>query len=325
MASIRKRNNRWEVRVRRRGYPTQTKTFTHKSSAQIWAKETELDLETAHLKSAPFTKSPTLAAAVERYLSETIVRHKGARSAVYRLRRITEELGGDRSIAEITELDISAYRNKRLSLVTAGSVRRELVLISGLFQTARNEWGLRGLRNPVGGIKMPPDSPSRSRRLNPCEKELLITESKGVPHLHLAIQLALQTGMRQSEILKLSYADLDFDRHLILVKDTKNGDDRIIPMAGDIEALLRPSYAENSPIFRISQSGLQQAFRKLIKRCELKDLRFHDLRHEALSSFFEAGLSLPEVKLLSGHRTVDQLMRYSHAHMTEIKRKLALQ
>ena len=180
MASIRKRNNRWEVRVRRRGYPTQTKTFTHKSSAQIWAKETELDLETAHLKSAPFTKSPTLAAAVERYLSETIVRHKGARSAVYRLRRITEKLGGDRSIAEITELDISAYRNKRLSLVTAGSVRRELVLISGLFQTARNEWGLRGLRNPVGGIKMPPDSPSRNRRLNPCEKKLLITESKGV-------------------------------------------------------------------------------------------------------------------------------------------------
>ena len=74
MASIRKRNNRWEARVRRRGYPTQTKTFTHKTSAQLWAKETELDLETAHLKSVHFAKSPTLAVAVERYLSETIAR-----------------------------------------------------------------------------------------------------------------------------------------------------------------------------------------------------------------------------------------------------------
>ena len=60
MASIRKRNNRWEARVRRRGYPTHTKTFTHKSSAQVWAKETELDLETAHLKSVHFAKSPSL-------------------------------------------------------------------------------------------------------------------------------------------------------------------------------------------------------------------------------------------------------------------------
>lgn len=139
MASIRKRNNCWEVRVRRRGYPTQTKTFTLKSSAQVSAKETELDLETDHLKSVHFAKSPTLEAAVDRYLSEKIVRHKSAKSAAYRLSQITEELDEDRFIADITELDISAYHNKRLSLVTAGSLRRQLVLISGLFQTARNE------------------------------------------------------------------------------------------------------------------------------------------------------------------------------------------
>ena len=93
MASIRKRNSRWEARVRRRGCPTQTKTFTHKSSAQLWAKETELDLETAHLKSVHFAKSPTLAVAVERYLSETIVRHKGARSAAPILLQCSTYLG----------------------------------------------------------------------------------------------------------------------------------------------------------------------------------------------------------------------------------------
>ena len=72
----------------------------------------------------------------------------------------------------------------------------------------------------------------------------------------------------------------------------------------------------------LTRSGLQQAFRRLTRKLNIENLRFHDLRHEALSHFFELGLSVPEVQLISGHKTVDQLMRYSHARMFEIKNKL---
>ena len=72
----------------------------------------------------------------------------------------------------------------------------------------------------------------------------------------------------------------------------------------------------------LRDQGLQQAFRRLINRLNIKSLRFHDLRHEALSHFFELGLSVPEVQLISGHKTVDQLMRYSHARVSEIRDKL---
>jgi integrase len=75
-------------------------------------------------------------------------------------------------------------------------------------------------------------------------------------------------------------------------------------------------------LFAITSSGLQHAFKRLVRQLQMHDLRFHDLRHEAISSFFEMGLSVPEVQLMSGHRTLDQLMRYSHARIEEIKRKV---
>ena len=85
MASIRKRNNRWEARVRRSGYPTQTKTFTHKSSAQTWAREAELALEQGQLTCRPQLLSMTLEEAVERYLAEVSIHHKGHDVERYRL------------------------------------------------------------------------------------------------------------------------------------------------------------------------------------------------------------------------------------------------
>ena len=75
-------------------------------------------------------------------------------------------------------------------------------------------------------------------------------------------------------------------------------------------------------LLAITSSGLQHAFKRLVTQLQMHGLRFHDLRHEAISSFFEMGLSVPEVQLMSGHRTLDQLMRYSHARIEEIKRKV---
>ena len=141
MASIRKRNNRWEVRVRRGGYPTQTKTFTHKSSAQTWAREAELALEQGQLTCRPQLLSMTLEEAVERYLAEVSIHHKGHDVERYRLLWLLERLGRTRSLASITSKDIATLKTDRLQRVSSGAVRRELNLLSSLFETAKNEWG----------------------------------------------------------------------------------------------------------------------------------------------------------------------------------------
>lgn len=324
MASIRNRNNRWEVRVRRSGKPTQTKTFTLKSDALQWAREAEIALEKGELLQKPKVSPITLEGAVKRYLEEVAIHHKGITSERYRLGAMVKRLGKTKPITTITSKDIATYKVERQKEVTSASVRRELNLLSSIFETATNEWGIITLINPVTAVKRPSDSVARDRRLTPTEKEQLLSESlkKGSHQLYLAILIGLNTGMRQGEILKLKWNDIDFVRNQITVRDTKNGSNRVIVLSSVLRGALANAQQTHETLFTITASGLQQAFRKLTTRLQICNLRFHDLRHEAISSFFEMGLTVPEVQLMSGHRTLDQLMRYSHASIEQIKQKV---
>lgn len=325
MASIRKRNNRWEVRVRRSGYPTQTKTFTHKSSAQTWARKAELALEQGKLTCHPHRLSMTLEEAVQRYLAEVSIYHKGHDVERYRLLSLLKRLGHTRSLAAITSRDIAILKTHRLQRVSPGAVRRELNLLSSLFETAKNEWGENNLSNPVRAVKRPTDSAARDRRLTPAERHGLLSEAAKLENsqIHLAILIALETAMRQGEILKLRWDDVDVDRGVISIRDAKNGHNRKVVISDRLAEHLAIIKRIDNALFSVSASGLQQAFRKLTRQLQMHDLRFHDLRHEAISAFFELGLTVPEVQLMSGHRTLDQLMRYSHAQVAEIKRKVS--
>ena len=324
MASLRKRNNRWEVRVRRTGQPTQTKTFTLKSDAQQWAREAEIALEKGELLKKPKCSPITLEGAVKRYLEEVAIHHKGVASERYRLWAMVNRLGKAKPLTAITSKNIASYKVERQKEVTSASVRRELNLLSSLFETAKNEWGIIALNNPVTAIKRPSDSVARDRRLTPTEKKQLSSESlrTGSQELHLAILIALNTGMRQGEILKLKWDDIDFGRNQIIVRDTKNGSNRVIVLSSTLKNELLNVRQSSEKLFTITASGLQKSFRKLTTRLQIRNLRFHDLRHEAISSFFEIGLSVPEVQLMSGHRTLDQLMRYSHSSLQNIQTKL---
>lgn len=324
MASIRKRNNRWEVRVRRIGYPTQTKTFTHKSSAQTWAREAELALEQGKLTCRPQRLSMTLEEAVQRYLAEVSIHHKGHDAERYRLMNLLERLGRTRLLAAITSKDIATLKTERLQRVSSGAVRRELNLLSSLFETAKNEWAATSLGNPVRAVKRPKDSVSRDRRLTLTERHQLLSKAARLANIqpYLAILIALETGMRQGEILKLQWDDIDLGRDIISVRDAKNGHNRQVVMSDRLAAHLATVQRTNDAVFQITSSGLQQAFRKLTRRLQMYDLRFHDLRHEAISTFFERGLTVPEVQLMSGRRTLDQLMRYAHATSQAVKSKI---
>ena len=324
MASLRKRNSRWEVRVRRLGQPTQTKTFTLKSDAQQWARKAEIALEKGELLRKPKFSPIKLEDAVGRYLEEVAIHHKGLASERYRLCAMVKRLGKTKPINTITSKDVASYKVERQKEVTSASVRRELNILSSLFQTAKNEWGMTALNNPLTAVKRPSDSVARDRRLTPIEKEQLLSESLKVDNrqLYLAILIALNTGMRQGEILKLKWGDVDCVRNQITVRDTKNGSNRIIVLSTALKSALMTAKNTDETILAITASGLQQAFRKLTKRLQIRNIRFHDLRHEAISSFFEMGLSVPEVQLMSGHRTLDQLMRYSHANIEMIKQKV---
>ena len=130
------------------------------------------------------------------------------------------------------------------------------------------------------------------------------------------INLAIETGMRRGEILSIKTQNLM--ENYIWLPDSKNGYPRKIPLSNKAKNILKESVLP----FPISPNAVRLCWSRMIKRSGIQDLHFHDLRHEAISRFFEKGLSIPEVSLISGHKDVRQLMRYTHIKPENVARKI---
>ena len=135
------------------------------------------------------------------------------------------------------------------------------------------------------------------------------------------IEFAIETGMRRSEILKLKWCDINCHTGFASLFDTKNGEDRKVPLTKRCIEVLNQLPRSHEHVFPISATCLHQAWQRAVKRADIKDLRFHDLRHEAVSRFFEMGMSVPEVALISGHKDVKQLFRYTHLNPENVFKK----
>ena len=104
---------------------------------------------------------------------------------------------------------------------------------------------------------------------------------------------------------------------------TKNGSGRRVPLTDRAVQILTSLRREGGLVFPVTSKALQIAWRRLARRAGIEDLRFHDLRHEAISRLFERGLNVPEVAVMSGHRDPRMLFRYTHPRPEDIARKLA--
>ena len=176
-----------------------------------------------------------------------------------------------------------------------------------------NEWELILSANPVDRVKMPPSSPARTRRLEDGEFEQLEEAAKQTknPHIWPIVVFAIETGMRRGEILGLRWEHVDLDRRIAYLPLTKNGSSREVPLSTKAAQVLTGQRQHNdtpSP-FPVTANGFRLAWGRLRSRTGLSDLHFHDLRHEAISRFFELGLNIPEVAVISGHKDPRMLFR----------------
>ena len=189
-----------------------------------------------------------------------------------------------------------------------------------------NEWGLMLSANPVDRVKMPPSSPARNRRLEEGEFERLEEASKQTknPHIWPIIVFAIETGMRRGEILGLRWEHVDLDRRIAFLPLTKNGSSREVPLSTKAaQVLARQRQRNDTPSpFPVTPNGFRLAWDRLGSRAGLSDLRFHDLRHEAISRFFELGLNIPEVAVISGHKDPRMLFRYTHLRAVDLVNRL---
>ena len=328
MATITKRGTGWFAQVRRKGYPAQHKTFRLKADAQAWARKQEGVIDAgASWDGALSLKETTLRAILDRYMAEVTPTKRSSYSEKLRLEKLQRDPLCDLDLASLRPHAIASYRDRRLVTVKPGTIRRELSLLHHALDIARREWGYPIVVNPVSLVTAPPLNNARDRRLKAGELEQL-DQAMDATRNHLVrpiVLFAIESALRRAEIVNLEWRNVDLERRTAHVPWSKTGKARTIPLTDGALAILRQRLAERDKedrVFPTTVMALRLAWERLRRRAGLGDLRFHDLRHEAISRFCELGLSLAEVAVISGHRDYRMLARYTHLQPIDLAMKL---
>ncbi len=330
----------WKAVIRKIGWPTTAKTFRTKRDAEDWARRTEDEMvRGVYLSRAPSEKL-TVSAALKRYMEEVSATKKATTQRSEKFTRShLEAFFGKYSMAAVSADLVAKYRDERLVAGKSNNtVRIELAMLGHLFRVAIQEWGLGLTFNPVANIRKPSPGAGRNRRLSPEEQQRLFDAvgAHSNPMLGWVVRLAVETGMRSSEITGLRRSQIDVDRRIVTLRDTKNGTARTVPLtraAADIlrAALDNPIRPIDTDLIFFGEPGrdgrrkpyvFQKLWAGIVRELGFADLHFHDLRHEAVSRLVEAGFSDQEVAAISGHKSMQMLKRYTHLRSEELVTKL---
>ena len=327
MASIRRREDRWQVQVRRKGSLAATRSFTLKVDAEAWAREVELSIDRHGL---PIPKrqlqAMTLGTLLNRYLIEITPRKKSHIKETYRIKRLLKTELASLSLAHLRPHHIAVFRDRRLLDVGTQTVRHDLNLINNVFSVAAREWDMNLPANPLAHLAMPSISKPRERRISDDELGSLLDSARNIAPSYLPDLMVwlIETAMRKGEALRITNGDFDPRNGTIIIREAKNGHSRRFPLSPKaIELLFARSSNSNQRIFEASESLVRSHWHRVTKTAGVNNLHIHDLRHEGISRLFEKGLSVPEVATVSGHRDIRQLARYAHSSLSDIRRKLS--
>ena len=323
MASIRKQGKVWQAVIRRKGIKTISKSFPKKILAQDWVRMTEEQLYRDAYVSTVASQT-TLKSVLERYRDEITPRKKSIKSETLRINRLIIYFG-DITIQDFTAQRIIDFVDHRLNEVLSDSVRKELNILSVAVDAAIALWGLGLTVNPVHTArnilkvtKTLDQGNKRTRR--PTQNELSMLYERLPNKMALMVEYAIETGMRRGEIAKQRAEHRK--GNILLIPETKTDKPRTIPLSKRaVEILDSLDNRADGFVWGYAPDVVSSLFYKACNQIGIVDLRFHDLRHEAASRFFEKGLSIAEVALITG-QSFAILQRYTHLRAEDIVNKL---
>lgn len=339
--------------IARRGYPRLSKTFDRRTAAAQWARRTEVQMEGRTYQSTTSAERVTVRDLLDRYCREILPTKKADDWVISMAKVINRELGSYPIIA-LQSADIASYRDKRLAMkavhsngkrgdemqlvslgrkVSSEKVRKELLFLRRVIDQARREWGVHlPAGNPCQLVKLPKPGRPRDRRLLDGEEQRLLDactmgppggKCARTPWLRPAAELAIETAMRRSELVKLKWADVNLIKRVAKLYDTKNGDDREVPLSKRaLHVLSVLPRSIDGRVLPISKSALSEAFDRARARAGLEGLCFHDLRHEGTSRLFEKGYNVMEVAAITGHKSLSSLKRYTHLRAEDLAKRM---
>ena len=327
MASFSKRGIYWRAQVRTKGQEGSSRTFDTKAEAQVWARSIENAMDRGIFIDNSEAQRTTLLEAIERYEKETIARKGYPQQELQRTKHWKTQPLAKRFLATLRGVDFAKYRDLRMdSGRAAATVRQELQVVSHLFETARKEWGMEGLLNPLKNIRKPSASNERDRRLEPGEFERISAElaRRGNPYALPAFELAIETSLRQAMLFSLRWEWVDLGARVIRIpiefrRMANKGVPAALPLSSQAVNTLRAMpRAINGKVFDTTTNAVVMVWKKSLRDLKITGLRWHDLRHEAASRFFEKGLHPMQVAAITGHKSLNMLRRYTHLRAEDL-------
>jgi len=352
MAVIEKRRTKdgkiqYRVKVRMKGYPPQTSTHTKLTDARRWAQDIESAIRDGRHFKTTESKKHTLGELVDRYIRDVLPQKKKSQKKQTAQLLWWKDQIGSYLLSDITPALIGEKRDELLRGITyrktqrsPATVVRYLSALSHAFTIAVNEWGWLE-DSPMRKVAKLKEARGRVRFLDEKDRENLLQACKesSNPNLYPVVLIAISTGMRYGEIINLTWADVDLSRGRIILQDTKNGERRAVPIAGQAIEFLKQMEKkrridtnllfpkikkgqQSDVVFQKSNfdkvqkvqkpAQLRSAWITALKKAEIKDFRFHDLRHCAASYLAMSGASLAEIADILGHKTLAMVKRYAH-------------
>ena len=315
MAHIRRHRNKWQSIVRISGHPIIAKSFTSKTDARHWAASVELKVKRDDVGLSKIS-FPSFKDIALRYIGEVSSTKKSFIKERYIINALMNESWAEYPIHKINPCVIGKYRDKHIKRISGSSVNRSLDAISTIFTTCKKEWGY-PVSNPVTSIRRPKKAEPRNRRFTDHELDKLIKGNRASPKLRSIIQIALETAMRQGEILRIKPEHINGNTLFIPIAKTKP---RTIPLTLKAVSLLNNAELP----FNITGNALSKQFRKLCRHYGIEDAHFHDLRKQSLTNFMlKKKLSVAETMLIAGHSDPRMLLRtYNNLKVEDVADKL---
>jgi len=328
-------SGKWRALVRRSGY-SKTATFPLKRDAQAWA--TQIEAQLGSMQITGYQAIPTgytLANLITSYLKD--VAPEG-RSKLFTVDMLNTKLG-HHQLKNINPIIIRDFVSDRLKTAGGVTVAGDLSALGTILKYGRHVLKVdinpdiaKTARADLGARNVDTRGQERDRVATDDEIARLCAEWKANKLIELPMialtQFALATAMRQAEICNLKVEDIDVKNKTALIRDRKDprrkiGNHQTVPLLPKAWAIVEPILAtkKEGKLFGAYERSVSARFTRTCTKLDIKDLHFHDLRHTAITNLFKAGLQIQEVALLSGHKTWEQLRRYTHTQASDVHKK----
>lgn len=341
MATFEKRETKngvtFKAVVRVKGFPVKRKTFKRLTDAKEWAKQMEVSMSRGEFVTlGKDAQKRTVRDMIEIFIEmDTSSKKETTRHTEKGFLNWWADAIGEYALSQVTPALIS----QQLNILKNEGVRRgngsidptktksrrtlkyyRDILDKAFKKAVQLRWVAQNPFDEVDPITKLNNE--RVRFLDDDERARLLKACKESPsrYLYTIVIFALSTGARKSEIMKLTWRDVDFERNVAVLHKTKNGETRAIPAVGHLKTLLEELHKhrrdDTNLLFPRTDGkapvSIRKAWDTAMQKAEIEDFRFHDLRHCAASYLAMNGATLAEIAAVLGHKTLAMVKRYSH-------------